>query len=81
MSSVAIDIGGTFTDLVMVDGEGELVIGKIPTTADPVDGVVAGIQSLRRAHDPPTDDVASITYGTTAAVNALLTRSGAESAC
>ncbi|MGZ3391557.1 MAG: hydantoinase/oxoprolinase family protein, partial [Isosphaeraceae bacterium] len=78
MSSVAIDIGGTFTDLVLVDDDGALLVGKTPTTRDPVDGVVKGVLNLCRVHGVPSDGLDSMTYGTTAAVNALLTRSGAR---
>ena len=68
---VAVDVGGTFTDICILDeGDGEVQVGKVPSTADPieavVDGVVAAGIDLR--------DVVVFTHGTTVATNALITR-------
>ena len=72
-SSVGVDVGGTFTDFVIVTDEG-LAVHKEPTTTPQHEGVVAGLDALKV---PPT---ASIVHGTTAATNALLERRGARTA-
>src|SRR6476659_7429902 len=78
-SRVAIDVGGTFTDIVLLLPEDDDVrVHKTPTTVDPIDGVLTGIRDLFRASDLSTDELSSLTYGTTAAVNARLTREGAR---
>src|SRR5690349_5946733 len=44
---IGVDVGGTFTDLVLVAPEGALVVDKHPTTpADQSEGVLAGIGLL-----------------------------------
>ena len=68
-----IDVGGTFTDLARWDGI-RLRTGKIPTSADQSEAVVAGI---RRMH---AGSVAALLHGTTVATNALLERRGARTA-
>ena len=41
---VAVDVGGTFTDICILDEDGgEIEVAKVPSTADPIDGVVAGV--------------------------------------
>ncbi|MBD5605675.1 MAG: hydantoinase/oxoprolinase, partial [Candidatus Eremiobacteraeota bacterium] len=75
---VGIDVGGTFTDVVVVDAEnGSLVARvKVPTTHDAEDGVAAGIVAgLARALAAPGVDatrIAFIAHSTTQATNALL---------
>jgi len=71
---VGIDIGGTFTDFVIVEN-GEIRIHKVMTTpADPSVGLLAGVTNL----DIPLD--AEIVHGSTIATNALLERRGARTA-
>src|SRR5438128_7432984 len=68
---VAVDVGGTFTDICILDEEGGAIeIGKVPSTADPIDAVVTGVV------DAGIDlrDVVVFSHGTTVATNALLTR-------
>ena len=66
------DVGGTFTDLVMWDGN-NITTGKVPTTGDQSVGVVAG--ALEVGGEPER-----FLHGTTAATNALLERKGARTA-
>lgn len=76
--SVAVDVGGTFTDVVLMDtATGEHTIAKTPTTDDQTDGVITGV--LRAASEAGVDlgHIANLHYGSTAALNALLTRQGA----
>jgi len=77
-----IDIGGTFTDLLVFDpGAGRFTIGKTLTTPDdPARAVRAGLaETLARADRTPAD-VARIIHGTTLVTNALIERKGAKTA-
>jgi N-methylhydantoinase A len=71
---VGIDIGGTFTDLVMVDEEtGRIRVEKsLSTPGDLWEGISAGLRKLE-ASAPATD---MIVHGTTVGINALLERRG-----
>jgi N-methylhydantoinase A len=75
---VGIDVGGTFTDVVVSAGD-RLTVWKLPSTpADQSDAFVEGVQAgLERAgYERP----ALIAHGTTVATNALLERTGALTA-
>lgn len=68
---VAVDVGGTFTDICILDEErGTIEVGKVPSTADPIEAVVSGVV------DAGVDlrDVVLFSHGTTVATNALITR-------
>ncbi len=75
---VGIDVGGTFTDAVVLDNETFEIIEKmkIPTTHHDEDGVAKGIvqilQSILESKGIAPEDVAFIAHGTTQATNALL---------
>lgn len=69
--TVGIDIGGTFTDIVVADSTGIEVL-KVPTTAEPEEGVLNGLRALGERARRAT----LISHATTLATNALLTRSG-----
>ncbi|GAC1304030.1 MAG: hydantoinase/oxoprolinase family protein [Vulcanimicrobiaceae bacterium] len=75
---VGIDVGGTFTDVVVVDAATRAIVAraKVPTTHDVPDGVAAGIVAgLARALAAPGVDperVKFIAHSTTQATNALL---------
>jgi N-methylhydantoinase A len=72
---VGVDVGGTFTDLVLVDETtGEVRIAKVPTTRNQADGVLA---ALERAGAAP-GELRTIVHGSTVATNALLERRGAR---
>lgn len=75
---VAIDVGGTFTDVVeLLPGTGALRFEKVPTTPDaPTRGVMAGFA----ATSGEVSAVRTFTHGTTLGLNALLTRTGARTA-
>ena len=75
---VGIDVGGTFTDVAIVDDETREVVGqlKVPTTHDAAEGVARGIitaieRALGELHLSP-DEVTFIAHSTTQATNALL---------
>ena len=75
MRTVGIDVGGTFTDVFLLDDEtGEARVAKVPTTRpDQSGGFLAG---LREVSDDPAA-IAAVVHGTTAGTNALLERKGA----
>jgi N-methylhydantoinase A len=72
---LAVDIGGTFTDVVLVDARsGDVIVDKTLTTpSNPLDGVRTGVGSLlRRAGVSPADVTAPIVHATTLITNALI---------
>ena len=71
---VGIDVGGTFTDFVLIDGQ-RLTVHKMPTV--PHDQSQAIGQGLKLLGTGPS---ATIIHGTTTATNALLERNGAKTA-
>lgn len=73
MAILGIDVGGTFTDAVLLD-DGELRMAKVPTVARQEESVVAAARAVGAA------DVERFTHGTTVATNALLERKGARTA-
>ena len=72
---LAVDIGGTFTDVVLLDAaSGTVVVEKVLTTpSSPLDGVREGVtQLLRRAEVRPSEITAPIVHATTLITNALI---------
>ena len=68
---VAVDVGGTFTDICILDEErGTIDVAKVPSTVDPIDAVVSGV--VEAGID--LRDVVVFSHGTTVATNALITR-------
>lgn len=75
--TIGIDVGGTFTDIVVTAATGETIIAKAATTpADQSDGVLQGLQlAAERLGLTPRallGETTRIVHGTTAATNALL---------
>ncbi|MEA2362399.1 MAG: N-methylhydantoinase [Thermoleophilaceae bacterium] len=70
------DIGGTFTDVQLLDDvTGELYVGKVPTTKeDPSKGFLQGVKRVTEERGIEVGDVASIVHGTTVVTNSLLER-------
>jgi N-methylhydantoinase A len=71
---IGIDTGGTFTDIVCVDGaSGGMRVTKVASTpSNPAVGLVRGVQAILAAGDASPDDLAGLAHGTTVATNALL---------
>ena len=77
---LAVDIGGTFTDVVLEKG-GERFSAKILTTpSEPEAGVIEGVASLLARAGVAPADVGLVIHGTTLATNALIERKGAVTA-
>jgi len=79
---LGVDIGGTFTDLVVIDeATGTARVGKVlTTTKDPAHGVEEGIHALLDEAGVRSDAVRAVVHGTTLATNALIERKGAKTA-
>ncbi|MGH3098453.1 MAG: hydantoinase/oxoprolinase family protein [Streptosporangiales bacterium] len=76
-----VDIGGTFTDLAVLDADGIAAVGKTLTThAEPAAGVEAVLRDTLRAHDLDPANVTAVVHGTTLVTNALIERTGATTA-
>ena len=69
---LALDIGGTFTDVVMVDDVGRPVDRQTPSTPrDPSDGFFDGVEKILRLAGTAPADVAAVFHGFTIATNAV----------
>src|SRR5215831_2614589 len=76
---VAIDIGGTFTDIVVMSGDGTLHESKVSTTPDdPSRAVVVGLSALLAELGLAPASVVEVLHGTTVGSNTLVQRSGAR---
>ena len=74
---LAVDIGGTFTD-VAVERDGSCLASKVLTTPDdPVRGVLDGVRLALARADLSPPDIGAVVHGTTLATNALIERTGA----
>ena len=76
---IGVDVGGTFTDLVLHDPTRDLVrTGKLLTTPDdPSEAIIAGIARILRESDLTPADVHSVIHGTTLVTNTIIERTGA----
>jgi N-methylhydantoinase A len=79
VSVIGVDIGGTFTDLMLYDGEsGAVHVHKVPSTpAEPDRAMVTGLAELCAAAGIAPTDVTGVFHGTTVATNAVLEHEGA----
>ena len=80
MRIIGVDVGGTFTDVIMVDSEtGEQYIHKVPSTPDAQDkAVTRGVMEILEMHDVNPQSIDLVVHGTTIATNAMLERKGAR---
>ncbi len=80
MKLIGVDVGGTFTDLVLFDSDkNETAIHKVPTTPDdPSRGVMTGVLELCRMQGLSAGAVTHLYHGTTIATNAVLEYKGAR---
>ena len=80
---VGVDVGGTFTDLVVADSEGRTDVFKVPSVpTDPGEGVIAALDTACAALDLPVakflGDCQFFLHGSTVATNTLLEGKGAR---
>jgi N-methylhydantoinase A len=77
---LGVDVGGTFTDAVVFDGE-RLHTAKVPTTpADQSEGVMAAVEAVLERSGASAGDVEVFAHGMTVGTNALLEETGARTA-
>ena len=75
--SLAVDIGGTFTDLVLY-GQGRMAVSKVLTTyPDPSDGVLEGVRTLLERERIAAETIGRVIHGTTLVTNTIIERKGA----
>ena len=78
---VGADVGGTFTDVVLADAEGNVWTYKVPSTPPDFEtAVLKGISQLLGDTTASGSDVAEVVHGTTVATNAVLEQRGALTA-
>ena len=78
---LGIDIGGTFTDLVLVGADGSVHVAKVVSTPpDFGDGVIRGLESIVAGAQISPSAIQDVIHGTTVAANAILEGRGAKTA-
>lgn len=80
MIRMGVDVGGTFTDLVLInDEDGSISLNKVPTTPDdPSVGTMAGALEICREAGLTPESVDEFFHGTTIATNIVLEHNGAK---
>src|SRR5580658_1087646 len=79
---VGFDIGGTFTDFILLDAAGQAlhIHKRLTTPADPAAGSIEGLDELLRQAGVAWADVELVVHGTTIITNAIIQRAGARTA-
>lgn len=81
MLRIAVDVGGTFTDVVASRDDEQIFVTKVPSTPTQlVDGVIAGVRAVLTLTGTDTVEVDRFIHGTTIGTNAVLERKGATTA-
>src|ERR1700754_4475475 len=76
---IGVEIGGTFTDLILTGGGKAPVAVKVPSTSDdPSRGALFGISRLLELAGMGWDSIEEVLHGSTVATNALIERKGAR---
>ena len=83
---ISVDTGGTFTDVVVADEHGKLMVGKALTTPDRVfTGFSGALQNAAASLNTSIEEILQKTgvliYGTTRSTNAIVTSSAAKQFC
>src|SRR3712207_1430894 len=75
--ALGVDVGGTFTDVVLAGPEGQVAVAKtLSTHNDPTEGILTGIRAALSAGGVPADRVTRVVHATTLATNSILERRG-----
>jgi N-methylhydantoinase A len=77
---LAVDIGGTFTDVALEHPGGRNTIKVLTTQTAPEQGVLHGVRAILRTAGLAPADIGIIIHGTTLATNAVIERKGARTA-
>lgn len=76
MIRIGVDVGGTNTDAVIMDGRTVLATHKAPTSANVSDGIVAAIRKVRDDASMDVSKISAVMIGTTHFTNAFVQRVG-----
>ena len=77
---LGVDIGGTFTDVVLENGKDRFSSKVLTTYSAPEEAIVQGLHEVCEKAGVATSEIAQIIHGTTLATNALIERRGAKTA-
>src|SRR5437667_226990 len=79
---IGVDIGGTFTDVALVDdASGHIGVAKVPTTpSDLTEGVLCALDMAMRRYQVAAAEVELLSHATTTVTNAILEQTGARAA-
>jgi N-methylhydantoinase A len=79
---IGVDIGGTFTDVALVDeATGRIGVAKVPTTPDDLaEGVIGALAMAMRRHEVSAAEVGLLSHATTVVTNAIMEENGARAA-
>ncbi len=78
---VGVDIGGTFTDVILLGDSGDAWVGKTPTTVeDPSAGVEQAVRDILERSGVRPSEVRDLIHGTTLITNAIIERKGVKTA-
>ena len=79
---LGVDVGGTFTDLLLFDeGTKKIFLEKVPTTVEnQAVGIIDGVEKIAAAAGIRPSEVAFLLHGTTVATNAILEKKGVKTA-
>ena len=78
--SLGVDVGGTFTDFVLLDETtGRISIGKdLTTPSDPSEAMMTGTAQLLASSAVPASRLSRVVHGTTLVTNTIIERKGAR---
>src|SRR5271165_2151719 len=80
LARLAVDIGGTFTDLALEFADRRITAKVLTTPAEPEQGVLSGVRQVLGLAGLEPADIAILIHGTTLATNAIIERKGARTA-
>src|SRR5690625_4625871 len=80
MNRLAVDIGGTFTDVVLEAGSDRTTLKLLTTHQAPEQAVIKGAMELLKRSNIRPEDLGMFVHGTTLATNAIIERKGAKTA-
>ena len=76
---VGVDIGGTFTDIVLWASNGEVIVKKVSSSVDDyARAIINGLDAVFEEYKLTSSMVKQVRHGTTVASNAILERKGAK---
>ena len=79
MKRIGVDVGGTHTDLVLLDEDrGSVITAKVPTTPDPSEAVILALMEACGTADCKPADIGYFMHGTTIATNIIIEHNGAK---